>query len=149
MTINIKLTKQEYETLIKCFALGNFVLGLVSDFNEFYKYDAQEAGKLLSKLLDEAPSKKYYFVDRNWNKILSEKYFEEVMEILDEYEEYSFWENLVSKLSGKFIPPEVLAKDEEEILKWKFKIMDLLYEEFEKNWLENVKLDVELELWEK
>ncbi len=141
MSLDIKLTKKQFENLIKLVNLGNWMVNSYreedsdDDFNELEEYIfsiAEDNG--FEELIEFDPH-----LDGYYPTTLME---DEIFEIVDEYNNEMFWDELVYRMARRDLIRELGDKDISELdfEERMEKLLPLLekYEtEFEKNGLDN------------
>jgi hypothetical protein len=101
----INLTNEQYRDLIIMFAMANGVLGILGDsLPDDYKERSLKMGKLEEYLLQHADDFGCSdLVEKNEGKnVFKEKiYIQQVMGVLDEYDECNFFDELANKLAWR------------------------------------------------
>jgi hypothetical protein len=145
--MEIKLTKEQYESLLKLVYLGNWMINAIRlEDDRVKKYD--EIEQYIFSFAKDAGLEKYIEFDKEYNKFFPTREFEEDPELeryREEYEDEVFWDELADRLGArdfireygmeaieKMDPEERFIKEQEFIIKYE--------EEFEKNGLANLEL---------
>lgn len=102
MTVN--LSKEQFETLIKAVQAGASVYGILGDsVSEEYKKESDDIEKLRSYLLGVATD--YGFEDMTemfmGKMIMSDEWSEKLHEVIDEYNNETFWHELETRLGKR------------------------------------------------
>src|SRR3989344_3016848 len=79
-------------------------------------------------------------------KVVDEKYLNKAIDDLQEYEEYTFWDNLARKLASrdvlkKFGDKKLRAMSDREYINAEYPIEDEYHNEFEKYGIDRIKID--------
>jgi hypothetical protein len=116
--MKIQCTPEEYKLLIRCLDLSNSIFGLLGDYSDDkYKRLDKSVENIKSKLLRQA---KDYNFEHNLEDIsghgtdLREKFVDETMDIIFEFEETMFWEDLNNKYGKYLLEKNNLLYDEDE-----------------------------------
>jgi hypothetical protein len=148
--MEIKLTKEQYENLIKLVYLGNWMINAIRSGAEgdeqIEKYN--EIEQYIFYFAKDVGLEKYIEFDKKYNKFFPTAEFEENPEIeqyRQDYDEEIFWQELADRLGSrdfirkygeeaieKMDPEERFLKEQEFIIQYE--------EEFEKNGIENLEL---------
>jgi len=139
--INIRMNLNQYRDLLRLVYLGDWMANAIKEsppylFEEVEQHIlsyAKEAGMDRSVVFDHE-SKKYY---------QTADFDQEMQEIIEDYENYIFWEELASRLAERDLVDEIGEEaiekmDVLEIVKAKEPFLVKYYQEFEKNGLENI-----------
>lgn len=146
-----ELSKTQYEVLINALQIAGFVYGIMGDMvDKKYKKESHALDELENYLLayaEELGLSKMVDISQG-KKIVDEKYLDKAMDDLDEYEEYTFWDNLARKLADRDLQRELgkvkyRAMDDLEYIKAEYPIEEEYHQEFEKHGLERIKIDKE------
>ncbi|HMK48524.1 MAG TPA: hypothetical protein VK435_00595 [Thermodesulfovibrionales bacterium] len=144
--MKINFTKDQYENLIKLVYLGNWVINSYRTDNTVDKYDELE--QYIFSFFEDFKMDKYIEHDRSVNQYFPTREFEEdtdVEEYRDEYDNYTFWDELVYRLARRDLirkygeatvlamaPDDLMSKEEEFVEKYEV--------EFEVNGVENLEI---------
>lgn len=148
--MEIKLTKEQYENLIKLVYLGNWMINAIRSGSEedpqIEKYN--EIEQYIFSFAKDAGLENYIEYDEEFKKFFPTQELEENPEIeqyREEYEDEVFWQELAERLGSrdflkhygeetikKMSQKERFLKQEEFIIKYE--------EEFEKNGLNNLEI---------
>jgi hypothetical protein len=148
--MEIKLTNEQYENLLKIVYLGNWMINAIRSGNEgdeqIEKYN--EIEQHIFSFAKDAGLEKYIEFDEKYNQFFPTVELEEDSEIqkyLEDYNDEIFWQELADKLGTrdfirkygieaieKMDPEERFLKHQEFIIKYE--------EEFEKNGIENLEI---------
>jgi hypothetical protein len=103
--MKIELTKEQYKNLLEVSHIANSVLGLLGDVLP---------GKEYKKKVDEMDNLENYFIsfardfgcdnlveDFKGKTLMKEEIYEELSEILDEYDDYIFWNELEVRMGKR------------------------------------------------
>ena len=147
--MEIKLTKEQYENLLKLVYLGNWMVNAIRSGAEgdeqIEKYN--EIEQYIFSFAKETGLEKYEF-DEKYNRFFPTADFEEDPEIekyLQDYNDEIFWQELADKLGTRdFIREygeEVIEKMDQEERFIKLQEFIIKYgEEFEENGIENLEI---------
>jgi hypothetical protein len=139
--INIRMNLNQYRDLLRLVYLGDWMANAIKEsppylFEEVEQHIlsyAKEAG-MDGLVVFDHESKKYY---------QTADFDQEMQEIIEDYEDYIFWEELASRLAERDLVDEIGEEaiekmDVLEIVKAKEPFLVKYYQEFEKNGLENI-----------
>ena len=145
--MEIKLTKEQYENLIKLVYLGNWMVNAIRLENErVKKYD--EIEQYIFSFAKDIGLEKYIEFDETNNQFFPTREFDEDPEIekyKEEYDNEVFWQELADRLGTRdFIRKygkEVIEKmDQEERFLKREECIIKYEEEFERNQLNNLEI---------
>lgn len=145
--MEIKLTKEQYENLLKIVYLGNWMINAIRlEDEQIKKYDQVE--QYIFSFAKDVGLEKYIEFDKKYNQFFPTREFEENPEMEQyrvEYDNEVFWQELADRLGTrdfikeygqegieKMDQKERFLKREEFIIKYE--------EEFEKNDIKNLEL---------
>jgi hypothetical protein len=139
--MKIELTKQQYRSLIELLFLGDWLVNATRT--------GAEDDKRISKYEEVQQLIYSYGKDFEADDFLIEKYgqlfttmeFEEpLMPLVDEYDDYTFWEQLSLRLAERDLQREIVPvrKLKEEHMLRKYELEEMYQEEFEENGLRNL-----------
>jgi len=152
--MEIKLTKEQYENLLKIVYLGNWMINAIRSGTEgdeqIEKYNDIE--QYIFSFAKDVGLGKYIEFDKKYNKFFPTIDFEQDEEIeryLKDYNEETFWQELADRLGTRdFIREygeEAINKMDQEERFIKLQEFIIKYEEeFEKNGIENLKISKNL-----
>ena len=126
------LSKKEYETLLRCIVVSEFVYGLMGDFcDDKYKKVSENIDELANKVLKFAPDFKMEdCVEKFDGKTLtSEKLSDKYYPDIQEYEDYSFWSELSTHLAMEQMVKDIGLEKLKSMDKFDFIKLRLDYEE--------------------
>lgn len=147
--MKLDFTKKQYETLIWALQITGSIYGVMGDMvDKKYKKKSNKLDELedhvlgiakemgLEDILDEFQGK----------RVVDEEYLNKVLDDLNEYEEYSFWDNLARKLAERDLlrklgREKVRSMDTIEYIDAEYPVEDEYHREFETHGLERVKID--------
>jgi hypothetical protein len=146
--MKIELNKIQYRKLIELLFLGDWLTNshrtgakgdeVKTDYKELEQYILSFAKEFQSGhvVMEEAGE---YFTTM--------KFEENLMPIIEEYDEYTFWEQLSERLAERDLSKEIgkVKKLKEEHIERKYEIEETYQEEFEKNGLKNIGLKKEMD----
>lgn len=147
--MKVFLTKENYRTMIKCMAVWSWVYWIMGDMvDEKYKVDSDKIDELKNHILW---FYKDFWVDKKQIEIfnkkyhLSDEYMDDIIEDMKNFWEMEFWDQLSNRLSlkeleEKYWEKELENMEREEFIEKHFDIQSKFEEEFEKNWVKNIKL---------
>lgn len=97
-------TEKQYKTLIRCVALAGSVYGVMGDMvGEDYKKESKDIDDLMDYILNWADD--FDMADQvdefRGRKYVTDEYSDDIMDDLNEYEDYAFWDMLVRELARK------------------------------------------------
>ena len=148
---NISLSKEQYEVLMNALQFTSSVYGILGDMvDEKYKKQSDELDELENYLLENAEElglKDMIDIFQE-KKVVDEKYLNKAIGDLQEYEEYTFWDNLARKLADRDLLRNVGEKkmssmDNIKYINSEAPIEDEYHNEFEKHGLDRIKIDKE------
>ncbi len=144
-TKKIELTNEQYLLLLKLVYLGNWMSSAHKDNTDPLLDDTEQYIYSFASLFGYNNSIEY---DKSLNKYFPSSEFEEEMEIpVQEYDDYTFWEELSWRLADrdflrKYDQAQILCMTADEILREKNTIADRYFEEFGINGVENLHLNM-------
>lgn len=135
--MKIELTKEQYKNLLEVSHIANSVLGLLGDVLP---------GKEYKKKADEMDNLENYFIsfardfgcdnlveDFKGKTLMKEEIYEELSEILDEYDDYIFWNELEVRM-GKRDFEKTETDDDKKYIKeskgWYPRRIDAVYAKY-------------------
>jgi len=140
--VNFELSQDQYKELLKLVYVGDWVIDepeniVLNDLVQTIFAKAKDAG--LDKIID---------FDKNAGLYLpSLEFDEEVIDIIDDYEEECFWDQLIFRLADRDMQKKLGEKANKMSLEDKMEHLDPLtkkyIKEFEEHGLDNVKVKVE------
>ena len=148
--MEIKLTKEQYENLLKLVYLGNWMINAIRSGAEgderIKKYD--EIEQYIFSFAKEAGLEKYIEFDKRYNKFFPTREFDEDPEIeqyLEDYDNEVFWQELADRLGTrdfirKYGKEAIEKMDQEERFLKEQEFIIKYEEEFEKNGLANLEI---------
>lgn len=144
----IEFNKKQYKGLIKYVEIASAILGILGDFiGKKYKKEYKELEELRDYLLKHAEDFRCNKIIEEFEGeiILKEKFFEKYAKIIDDYDDYVFWNELAHRLARRDFFKKHTKKDYrkmnigERIVKIG-EIEDKYWEEFEKYGIERVEI---------
>ena len=148
--MEIELTKEQYENLIKLVYLGNWMINAIRSGNEgderIKKYD--EIEQHIFSFAKDAGLKKYIEFDKKFNRFFPTREFEEntdVEQYREEYDDYIFWEELIDRLARRDFIREygedtIKKMSIKERIEKEYPFEEKYGEEFGKNGLQNLEI---------
>ncbi len=146
--MNIDLTEKEYRLLLDFMFMANW---MVESHHPDGRADVQEYDMLLQKLYSFAPEMgcaELVHADRETNKYLPTRHYEEItkaFELIEEYNDDTFWDALISRLAERDVYEQV--EDDrrdtmgiEEYWERSEPIEEAYYDEFRQRALERLRL---------
>jgi len=146
--VNIDLTEKEYRLLLDFMFMANW---MVESHHPDGRADVQEYDMLLQKLYSFAPEMgcaELVHADRETNKYLPTRHYEEItkaFELIEEYNDDTFWDALISRLAERDVYEQV--EDDrrdtmgiEEYWERSEPIEEAYYDEFRQRALERLRL---------
>lgn len=140
--VNLELSQDQYKELLKLVYVGDWIIDepeniVLNDLVQAIFAKAGDAG--LDKIID---------FDKNAGLYLpSLEFDEEVIDIIDDYEEECFWDQLIFRLADRDMQKKLGEKANKMSMEEKMEHLDPLTEkyikEFEEHGLDNVKVKVE------
>ena len=134
--MNVELTEKEFRRLLDMVYIGNWVLNSCRDDDRFEDYDLLE-----EKLFSLCPEHGMRTLVQRWRgHSYPSRAFEEggIHEAIADYEDAVFYEILAEELARRDMDAEQLPQSDTEELARR---IDEYYEEFEKNGIDNVKVE--------
>jgi hypothetical protein len=148
--MEIKLTKEQYENLIKLVYLGNWMINAIRSGAEgderIGKYD--NIAQYIYSFAKDAGLEKYIEFDKEFNQFFSTREFEEDTDInqyIEEYDDELLWDELINRLARRdFIKEygeETIKKmDWRERIEKEHPFIEKYAKEFEKHGIENLEI---------
>jgi len=140
--VNLELSADQYKELLKLVYVGDWVLDepeniVLNDLVQTIFSKAHDAG--LKKMVE---------FDKDLELFLpSLEFDEEVIGIVDDYEEECFWDHLIYRLSDRDVDKKLGKKAENMSMEEKMELIDPVTEkyikEFEEHGLDNVKVKID------
>ena len=138
--MEIKINKKDYDILVRNVAIWNWVYWIMSDMvSSKYKKEADEWDKLISKILKYSEDKSI-FEKFGWELCLTDEYMDKITTDMLEYDDYAFWDKLISELAKKKMWAKVNLLENYMLDDEYYKHMDSIWKEFQQNWLKNLYL---------
>ena len=134
--MNVELTEKEFRRLLDMVYIGNWVLNSCRDDDRFEDYDLLE-----EKLFSLCPEHGMRTLVQRWRgHSYPSRAFEEggSHEAIADYEDAVFYDILAEELARRDMDAEQLPQSDTEELARR---IDEYYEEFEKNGIDNVKVE--------
>ena len=134
--MNVELTEKEFRRLLDMVYIGNWVLNSCRDDDRFEDYDLLE-----EKLFSLCPEHGMRTLVQRWRgHSYPSRAFEEggIHEAIADYEDAVFYDILAEELARRDMDAEQLPQSDTEELARR---IDDYYEEFEKNGIDNVKVE--------
>ena len=134
--MNVELTEKEFRRLLDMVYIGNWVLNSCRDDDRFEDYDLLE-----EKLFSLCPEHGMRTLVQRWRgHSYPSRAFEEgvIHEAIADYEDAVFYDILAEELARRDMDAEQLPQSDTEELARR---IDEYYEEFEKNGIDNVKVE--------
>jgi len=145
--MEIDLTKQQYECLIKSLEAGSSVYGILGDaVSDDYKKQSDEIEELRDYFLSIAADFGMAHITQKFKDklILDDGFAEKLDEVIDDYNNEIFWDELQTRLGKRDYERTETPEEKEEVIKnhgWYPERIHELYEawgkELEDNGLEN------------
>jgi len=140
--VNLELSPDQYKELLKLAYVGDWVIDEPENIvlNELVQTIFSKAG--------EAGLKKMVEFDKDLEIFTPSLDFdEEVIGIVDDYEEECFWDHLIYRLADRDVEKKLGKKGEKMSMEEKLELIDPASEkyikEFEENGLDNVKVKID------
>ncbi|HNW70829.1 MAG TPA: hypothetical protein PKI01_10530 [Bacteroidales bacterium] len=140
--VNLELSADQYKELLKLVYVGDWVIDepeniVLNDLVQTIFSKANDAG--LKKMVE---------FDKELELFLpSVEFDEEVIGIVDDYEEECFWDHLIYRLSDRDVDKKLGKKTEKMSMEEKMELIDPVTEkyikEFEEHGLDNVKVKID------
>ncbi|MCG2726038.1 MAG: hypothetical protein L6420_07260 [Elusimicrobia bacterium] len=153
--IKVKLKERDYIKLMELVYCGNWVINATKDRNKLIK----EYEEIEDKIFSQAPSdfKNLVEYDKESKQYFpSDEFAEKMGEFIDEYNDDTFWEELILRLGRRDIALKYKGRENEfmELVReerWKKNDEEekKYFEEFEKYGLERLKIDYSATLFTK
>lgn len=144
--VNIELSEEQYKTLVKMVYLGEWVS---QSYNEEPTAEIEEIEQVIYSVAKGTNTENWLEQDEKTKRFYpTVDMEEEMLEAIDEYDDYVFWDELVDRLSERDLLKE---HGEEKLEKMSFEdriekedpIIEAYEEEFSKNGISNLNLDQE------
>ena len=135
--MTIELTEKEFRRLLDMVYIGNWILNSCRDNDRFEDYDLLE-----EKLFSLCPEHGMRVLVQRWRgRSYPSRAFEEggIHEAIADYEDAVFYDILAEELSRRDMDAEQVPQEDMEELSRR---MEEYYEEFEKNGIENIKVEI-------
>jgi hypothetical protein len=146
--MSINLTKKQYECLIKALEAANSVYGILGDsVSDEYKKQSNEIEELTDYFLSLARDFGMEHITQKYKEklILDDVYAESLDEVIDDYNNEIFWDELQTRLGKRDFERTITEAEKKEIIKnhgWYPDRIRELYEvwskELEDNGVENL-----------
>jgi hypothetical protein len=143
--MEVKMTKKQYETLLKLVYLGHWMttLGPEEVGDEFDKVQ-----QYILSLAEEFGFKKHVGYDAEKKEYYPTEFFEEksgVVTLVEEYNMYVVWEELMLSLSRRDLVEQygaeaVAAMSEDDMIEKEYPILTKYEEEFRESGLQNLRI---------
>ncbi|HOY32215.1 MAG TPA: hypothetical protein PKW80_10085 [Bacteroidales bacterium] len=139
--VNLELSAEQYKELLKLVYVGDWVIDepeniVLNDLVQTIFSKAEEAG--LKKLID--------FDQKSGLFLPALEFDEEIIDIVDDYEEECFWDHLIYRLAERDVENNLGEKAKGMSMEDKMDLLDPLTErylnEFEENGLDNVEVKI-------
>jgi len=138
--MEIKINKKDYDILVRNIAIWNWVYWIMSDMvSSKYKKEADEWDKLISKILKYSEDKSI-LEEFDWELGLTDVYMDKITTDMLEYDDYAFWDKLISELAKKKMWAKVNLLEDYMLDDEYYEHMDSIWKEFQQNWLKNLYL---------
>jgi len=134
--MQIELTDKEFRRLLDMVYIGNWILNSCRDDDRFEDYDALE-----EKLFSLCPERGMPALSQRWRgHTYPSRAFEEggIHEAIADYEDAVFYDILAEELARRDMDAEQVSQEDTEELNAR---MEEYFQEFEKNGIENVKVE--------
>ena len=134
--MQIELTDKEFRRLLDMVYIGNWILNSCRDNDRFEDYDDLE-----EKLFSLCPERGLPALSQRWRgHTYPSRAFEEggIHEAIADYEDAVFYDILAEELARRDMDSEQVSQEDTEELNAR---MEEYFEEFEKNGIENVKVE--------
>ena len=134
--MQIELTDKEFRRLLDMVYIGNWILNSCRDNDRFEDYDDLE-----EKLFSLCPERGMPALSQRWRgHTYPSRAFEEggIHEAIADYEDAVFYDILAEELARRDMDSEQVSQEDTEELNAR---MEEYFEEFEKNGIENVKVE--------
>ena len=116
--MKISLNQEEYRRMVKMGELADCIFGLLGDFvSDEYKKESDQITKLQSRILGYAKDFDCEDLTESYEgeNIFKEKEFDKIMEIMDDYDDYVFWDKLEKRLSDRDMDRELSEAEKEKV----------------------------------
>ena len=140
--MNLELTKRQYATLLKTIYLGQWMVNSTGEEPD------EEIEKLEQYILAQAKDfggEQYVYLDGKVKKYFYGKEFEKtgIMDIIEDYDEYTVWEGIVLTLSRrdmihKYGADKVAKMTDEELLENESEFVKRYEDEFSEHGFDNL-----------
>ena len=134
--MQIELTEKEFRRLLDMVYIGNWILNSCRDSDRFEDYD-----KIEEKLFSLCPEHGMAALTQRWRgHSYPSRAFEEggIHEAIADYEDAVFYDILAEELARRDIAAEGASQEDVEDLAAR---MDVYFDEFEKNGIDNVRIE--------
>lgn len=134
--MQIELTEKEFRRLLDMVYIGNWVLNSCRENDRFEVYD-----KVEEKIFSLCPEHGMSSLVQRWRgHLYPSRAFEEggIHEAIADYEDAVFYDILAEELARRDMDSEQIDQDDAEALAAR---MDEYFDEFEKNGIDNVKVE--------
>jgi hypothetical protein len=149
--MNINLTKNEYKLLLDYIVLADWV---INAHHAEKRKDVADYEMLMQKLYSFAKDmdcEELVHADRETNEYYTTRYYEEtarVSEFIDDYDNDSFWDGLISRLAERDIDEQygeesARRMSREEYMERTASIEEAYYEEFRRRGVEHLRVEEE------
>jgi len=134
--VNLELTEKEFRRLLDLVYIGNWILNSTREDDRFEDYDLLE-----EKLFSLCPSLGMHTLSQRWRgHVYPSRAFEEggIHEAIADYEDAVFFDILAEELARRDMEFDQVSAEDHDELNRRF---DEYIDEFEKNGLNNLKVD--------
>ena len=145
--MNISFTNDEYTTLLEVLYLADWILNAYDTERSPSKSSYFDLEQKILSLSDKFEQKELVEFDDKYNEYIPSKIIEDgpVLDFIESYNEESFWEELIDRLSRRdllknYTESEVQEMEESVVLSEIEKYADVYAKEFEANGLMNIEI---------
>jgi len=145
----IEFNKEQYKELVHSLQVAETIYALLRDMVDRKKYDKklkqiEDLSEYTLKLANDYGMSNIT-EDFEGKKVVSEKYLDEIMDDLREYDDYAFWEELARRFARKEIfntysEEQIRNMDEKELICKQIEIEDKYWKEFEKYGIDHLEI---------
>lgn len=143
--MKINFTKRQFRTLLDLVYVGDFIINGIREHDEQIK-EYEEIIQYVYSFAKKMGCGNLVKYSREYDEYHETREFEEslVYELIEEYDDYVFWEELVSRLAKRDVGKEIEEIDDishDEVVKMLWSREEIYEKEFYKNGLDNIRVE--------
>ncbi|MFH1189006.1 MAG: hypothetical protein V1652_04165 [bacterium] len=133
--MQIDLTKEQYECLVKALETGSSVYGVLGDcVSDDYKKESDEMEQLQKYFLSFASDFSMGYITEQFDEelIMSDEYSEQLQEAMNDYDDATFWHELMVRLGQRDLERTATEEEKQEMTKNDDLYLDRLNDVYQK-----------------